>query len=220
MATRRESTVAPPSGRTDDRGTNASPEPARTPAAAGHAATHASLESLWRRPDQVRTSHDAGAEPTTHSHAQRVIQTLPQLFWLAQANRQWHWASAQWIAYTGQPDACSHGDGWLLAVHEQDRDGLVAAWKAAGGAQFQTAVRLRHGDDGHYRWFRLSAAARRGENTRLVEWAGTFDDIDELVAERELNAQRRSELETLVGERTQDLKRALEQLHGHAQPQT
>ncbi|MET0373246.1 MAG: ATP-binding protein, partial [Rhizorhabdus sp.] len=53
----------------------------------------------------------------------------------------------------------------------------------------------------------------RDENGKIVRWFGTCTDIQEIVEARDVLAQSREALETMVEERTEELRRAHEHLH-------
>lgn len=72
-----------------------------------------------------------------------------------------------WRAHTGQSATEVENWGWLNAIHPDDRDRVMPAWRAATGAStpFALTCRVRH-HDGRYRAFTL-----RGEPIRSPDAA-------------------------------------------------
>ena len=101
-----------------------------------------------------------------------------------------------WSALTGQTKEEIHGNGWLAAVHPEDRAATVAAWSAARAAGQPAATEFRvrtvSGGAGGWHWVRgrgVPVAQRNGEG--IAEWIGVIEDIhgrrqaEEALAERE-----------------------------------
>jgi PAS domain S-box-containing protein len=112
--------------------------------------------------------------------ARTLMEGVPQLVWRAVGQGDWTWASLQWVAFTGQPEHESHGLGWLVPLHPDDRPAAIAAWSRAeetGG--FDIEVRIRR-SDGAYLWFSTRATPVRDDTGAIVEWLGTSTDIDAL----------------------------------------
>jgi PAS domain S-box-containing protein len=98
--------------------------------------------------------------------------------------------SPAWERVTGQTWEQFRGEGWLDAVHPDDRQATARAWQRALAdvpSDFTCVYRLRTAD-GHYRHFAIYAAPVHDGDT-LVEWVGTCADI-----EQEWQAGRREEL--------------------------
>jgi signal transduction histidine kinase len=70
---------------------------------------------------------------------------------------------------------------------------------------------------GCYEWFQTRATPVEGDGEHLVEWVGTFTNINEQVLAREALSLSRLELEHRVAERTTELQHAIEALHKEAQ---
>ncbi len=91
-----------------------------------------------------------------------------------------------WGAFSGQAGDEYKGDGWLQAVHPEDRDRVVASWLESVQTKTQCNLeyRVRHvsGDD---RWCSIKAVPLIDEAGSVREWVGTLADVDD---------RRRSEL--------------------------
>ena len=134
-----------------------------------------------------------------------LVDSLPQLLWSARPDGDFDYFSPQWVDFTGVPAAQHLGEGWLDAVHPDDRDDLQAAWSQAlqGGLPFDLEHRLRR-HDGVWRWFNARASAIRDEDGSIRRWFGSSSDVTEIV-------EARRHLEERVAERTRELEASLEE---------
>lgn len=110
-----------------------------------------------------------------------LIEGIPQLVWRSLGGGQWTWSSPQWTAYTGQSATESCGLGWLEAVHPDDREQTMAAWRdapEAGGLRVEH--RIFDASQGLYRWFHSRSAPVLGDDGRVIEWLGTSTEVDRL----------------------------------------
>lgn len=122
------------------------------------------------------------------------IATLPLLVWRAERSGAWVWASPQWQAFTGQRETEYLGDGWLDAVHPDDREAAQTAWAAAPDRHsFEVEFRVRNVEQDRYVWHTTRAGPVFGADGALLEWLGTSTDIDDI---KRLREQERS----LLGE--------------------
>ena len=120
-----------------------------------------------------------------------LIETSAAIVWTASPEGEFVNRQPSWAAFTGQIEAEYSGFGWAQALHPEDREASVEAWKSAVAAHALFAVdyRLRRADG---QW-RIMAA--RGvpimEDGATREWVGTNTDITERkLAEEELSAAK------------------------------
>jgi PAS domain S-box-containing protein len=134
-----------------------------------------------------------------------LVDSLPQLLWSHRADGFCDYLSPQWVAFTGVPAEQHKGDGWLDAVHPQDRDMVQQAWIQAvrGGLPFDMEHRIRR-HDGVWRWFNGRASAVREDDGTIRRWFGSSSDITEIM-------EARQHLEERVAERTRELEQSLEE---------
>lgn len=87
-------------------------------------------------------------------------------------------AQPSWLSFTGQTEEEMLGEGWLQAVHPDDRAATAQGWQdaVARAVPFQSKYRLRR-RDGAWRWMRVTAAPLRDESGAIVEWFGASVDI-------------------------------------------
>ncbi len=109
---------------------------------------------------------------------------------LANAGTQMVWVTAPqggvtepspgWERVTGQTWEEFRGDGWINAVHPEDRDAILTAWSRALAEVpplFTHTYRLRLADGG-YRHFAIHAAPVR-DGDAVIEWVGTCADVEQ-----------------------------------------
>jgi len=135
-------------------------------------------ERIWEAAERAR------AEASAREGQRRLrslVEGIPQLVWRARDGGEWTWSSPQWSTYTGLSAAAAHGYGWLTALHPEDREGAMAAWRRSETEQeFQAEFRILHVREGQYRWFQTRATPVRDEGGTVVEWLGTSTDVDKL----------------------------------------
>lgn len=96
------------------------------------------------------------------------------------------WPSPQWVGFTGLGVEDSLGLGWLEAVHPEDREATLAAWRegaASGG--YYAEHRIRHAAEGAWRWHQTRA--RPLDGAAGGEWVGAMTDVHDL---RELQGRQ------------------------------
>lgn len=81
----------------------------------------------------------------------------------------------EWTGLTGQSAEEAAGDGWIHAVHPEDRGRAQEAWRTAvaHNAPYNTDYRLRCAD-GIYRWFNARAMAILDHDGQTQEWVGVL----------------------------------------------
>lgn len=131
---------------------------------------------------------------------QAVVAVAPQIVLTADQNGQLDWTNHHWEEITGLSLAESRGDGWLAAVHPEDRDGAAAAWREAlasveGGVAipFSHEMRICHAASEQWRWFLFTGAPIRNAAGRPSAWTAVGLDYHErrqAEAEREESAAR------------------------------
>ncbi|GJD54317.1 Blue-light-activated histidine kinase [Methylobacterium dankookense] len=79
----------------------------------------------------------------------------------------------QWQVLTGQSQAELRGQGWLQAVHPEDRERTEAAWRTAVShvSPYNTDYRLLCAD-GVYRWFNARGVPIMNRDGSIREWVG------------------------------------------------
>jgi PAS domain S-box-containing protein len=85
------------------------------------------------------------------------------------------------VEYIGVKDVQLLGEGWVQALHPDDRDRAVARWQKAisTGQNYQVEFRIRRDDTNEYRWHIARGVPARDQEGAIVRWFGTCTDIHE-----------------------------------------
>jgi PAS domain S-box-containing protein len=109
-----------------------------------------------------------------------IIDSIPVLAWTARPDGSAEFFNQRWLEYTGLSAEEAHDWGWAIALHPDDRNGLVDYWRSilASGEPGEIEGRLRR-FDGVYRWFLFRATPSFGGDRRVIKWFGTNTDIED-----------------------------------------
>jgi len=109
-----------------------------------------------------------------------MLETTRQTFWITDPDGGNLEQNFGWCAFTGQTMAQARGEGWLDAVHPEDRPRVSSAWGEAVQTEgmYELEYRVRRAD-GVYVWTLARGAPIRDASGRITEWAGTTEDITE-----------------------------------------
>jgi formate hydrogenlyase transcriptional activator len=131
-----------------------------------------SQQALDRALDELRNSE---------KKLRQVIDTIPTLAWSILPDGSNDFLNKRWHEYTGLSAEKSHGSGWLVAIHPEDRDPLLQKWQGllASGEPGELEARLRR-HDGVFRCFLMRVEPLRDETGKIVRWYGTCTDIETL----------------------------------------
>jgi len=131
----------------------------------------------------------------------QLAETMPQLVWTAEADGSVSYLNARWYAYTGQTHDKIGAWNWLDAVHPDDRAHALSKWNSAvaRGDEYRTEYRIRSAS-GEDRWFLGWGTPLHDEDGRILQWFGTFTDIEkEKVLREEQELLRESLAEAKQG---------------------
>ena len=127
--------------------------------------------------DQQRIGRDLHA---SEARFRVAAETVGDIIWSTDGRDEMRGTQTSWQRFTGQSvDECQ-GDGWTTAIHPDDLQPTLSAWRSAIQARqpfgFEHRV-LRH--DGVYRVCSVRAAAVPGRDGRTLEWVGVHEDVTE-----------------------------------------
>lgn len=107
-----------------------------------------------------------------------LVLATSQIVWTADSNGWVSEDSPTWRQYTGQTYEQWHGDGWLDAVHPDDRERVREEWRTAlaTARPFEIEYRLIT-RSGRYRWSRARAVPVKNADGEVREWVGMNRDI-------------------------------------------
>ncbi len=122
---------------------------------------------------------------------QQYLGATSQLLWRTSADGAFDPALPSWQQYTGLSDEALRADGWLDAVHPDDRVRAVGAWKQALASRtlFEAECRLRAADDS-YRDFSCRAVPILNADGSVREWIGTCADVTERAEKARLQQEK------------------------------
>jgi PAS domain S-box-containing protein len=107
-----------------------------------------------------------------------MIETIPQIVWIADARGGVTYFNQRWYDYTGQQERDALGEGWIAAVHPDDATKALSAWRdARNSGSFEIEYRLRN-KDGNYNWFVGRASPERDADGSISRWLGTCTDVE------------------------------------------
>ena len=143
---------------------------------------------LNQRHGFVKITRDRTEQHAANEHLReeeerfRLLATsIPQLVFRTRADGERTWGSPQWIEFTGLNLEASVGFGWLDAIHPDDREKTLDAWReAADTGEYYVENRVRRQKDGEYRWHQTRAKPTDKANPVASEWVGTTTDIHDL----------------------------------------
>lgn len=84
----------------------------------------------------------------------------------------------EWSEFTGQSFEDIQNDGWIEAIHPDDREMTSEIWRRAieNGAIYKVEYRIRR-HDGEWRHMLVRAVPIRDDEDEIVEWIGASTDI-------------------------------------------
>jgi len=107
-----------------------------------------------------------------------LVEATSAIVWCADASGSVT-DTSQGEAITGQTREQYLGNGWIEAIHPEDRERTLAIW--ANALRDNTPAAGEHRlklPDGTYRWMSVTAVPIRGSSGEVEEWVGTVTDID------------------------------------------
>jgi len=135
-----------------------------------------------------------------------AIDAVEGILWTNNAAGEMAGEQPGWASLTGQTFDEYQGYGWSRAVHPDDTQPTIDAWKAAVAERrtfvFEHRVRRQ---DGQWRLFSIRAVPTLDADGRLREWVGVHTDITEMRANeralRDLTATLEQRVEAAIAER-------------------
>src|SRR5262249_19696473 len=109
------------------------------------------------------------------------------------------YTNARWQEITGFTLEQSLGDGWVNAIHPDDRAAVLAEWQqcAHAGREFSFEFRFLR-PDGEARWVHSRAVAIHSASGIVVGYVGTHEDITDRKRIEAALTQERDLLQALM----------------------
>ncbi len=121
----------------------------------------------------------------------RIADSAPVIMWVARLDRTCDFVNDAYSSFTGISRDQARGEDWIQTVHREDRDRLLAVYRAseAGAQAFEVEARFRR-HDGEWRWLRCVLQPRLCRDGRLLGYIGAATDTTRAKrAEEELRAE-------------------------------
>lgn len=163
---------------------------------------------------------ERAAARASEARYRTISEVVPQILWTGRPDGWRDFYNQRWFDYTGLTMEQTLGSGWSEAVHPDDWERCMAAWKTAlaTGEPFEAEYRFRR-HDGVYRWHMGRAIPLRDAQGQIAKWFGSSTDIEDHKraegALQEAQAKLRvhaAELEDTVTERTAKLRETIGEL--------
>ncbi len=121
--------------------------------------------------------------------------------------------SDRWCEIAGITVAEAQGDGWVVALHPDDKQQVCDQWEQAvqESLPFQLEYRFQH-PDGKIIWVLGQALAQKDDTGAVIGYVGTITEISERKQTEEELRSNHDNLEQLLEERTAELRGVNEQL--------
>jgi|GEM_PF-2040681 len=160
-------------------------------------------------PGQVE---DGGAAQSAADAYRLLVETFAQAVWETNAQGLAVTDSPSWRAYTGQTTESWLSEGWVRAVHPDERAQARALWQEAIRQQAPVNAEFRLASaGGGWRWTNILATAVRNPDGSVQKWVGaTFDNTTRKQTEAEV-LRLKDELAQRATDRYQALYNAIDE---------
>jgi len=141
-----------------------------------------------------------------------LSDNIPVIVWTANADGEFDYFNQQWTEYTGLSIEVSLDSNWISAVHPDDIERTMSAWRNSllTGSEFETEYRLRKGNSGEYLWHLAKAIPFSDEDGQVMTWLGTKTNIED-------QKQELAKKDEFIGIASHELKTPLTSLKGYLQ---
>jgi len=89
------------------------------------------------------------------------------------------YTNERWLAITGLTAEQSLGNGWMKAIHPEDRQNVLLQWAKAAAAKTELETEFRILKDGEIRWSRLRNTVLQSVETGQPVFVGAVEDVTE-----------------------------------------
>jgi PAS domain S-box-containing protein len=161
----------------------------------------------------MKMMRDRTAEREADRRFRAVTAALPGFVFVADTDGKIVDTNERFRSYTGMTGEDLSGEGWLNALHPDDRERARELWNRfiGSGEPYTTQHRFRR-HDGEDRSFACHAVPERAEDGRILRWLGTCMDVESEARARAALERLNLALEHQATQRDADLATAIETL--------
>jgi len=139
--------------------------------------TSTDIDDKRRQQDEIRESE---------LRFRMLADAIPQIVWSADSEGKFTFFNHRWTEFTGLSVEQSLNDAWTLLIHPDDLPVYLSEWNKAlmTGDSYEVEFRLKRAigvgkvSGNPYRWHLGRAVALRSANGSIVEWFGTWTEIE------------------------------------------
>jgi PAS domain S-box-containing protein len=135
-----------------------------------------------------------------------MVNTIPQLAWIAETDGSRSWYNQRWYDYTGTTPEEMMGWGWQKVHDPELLPEVIKRWNEAAAAEqpLDMEIPLR-GADGKLRVFLTRAEPLRNEEGQVVQWFGTNTDVHDQRLWEEAQRETEKRLQVVMEHMTEGL---------------
>jgi PAS domain S-box-containing protein len=128
---------------------------------------------------QLRQREAAAAAAVAEQY-RTLAEALPEMVFTTNRDGWLDYYNQRWFDYTGLTLEQTHGWGWEVALHPDDLQAALLAWREAiaMGTPFEAEFRLRRASDGLFQWHLCRVVPVRDLRGTVAKWIGTCTNID------------------------------------------
>lgn len=129
----------------------------------------------------ITEQHDAEvARRQSEGLFRNMADSAPVMIWITDENKRCTYINKRWLDFTGRSMEEQLGNGWVDAIHADDRERSYQIYANAFDERttFEMEYRLRR-YDGEYRWIFDTGAPRVSSDNVFVGYIGSCIDITE-----------------------------------------
>jgi PAS domain S-box-containing protein len=135
-------------------------------------------------------------EADSEERFRALVRITPAIVWNADAEGHLSGDASAWEFFTGMTQEQSVNNGWLQALHPDDQEPTISAWREAIRTKtfYEAVYRLRR-RDGEYRYARVRGVPLLDQYGAVREWVGTISDIHDFRVAQQKEEQLRIAME-------------------------
>ncbi|RIJ37371.1 PAS domain-containing protein [Pontibacter oryzae] len=130
----------------------------------------------------IDLTHSKQSEESLRESDERfwhLLEVLPQMAWLADAQGRIVYFNENWFNFTGMPRG--QLNGWVNVIHPEDSASVLTAWHdcVRTGDLYEMEYRIKNYLTGEYRWFMERGVPMLDDQGKVKSWIGAFTDIED-----------------------------------------